>query len=1659
MGELLVEIYEELNQPLPECLRVVTGDIGSVADTRPSSVKSHGSSVLSYGSAPGSVENPGSIKSREGRRMSSRHPSLKEASKRSIVVPKVTRALSRTVSDQCRPLQAASSSNKEVADNNIRKVRRSLFDLSDGATTKPKLQRCQTFGGGSVSELRRSPRKKHKKSLTVTPKKNRTTMGPSKNSFKTPSKGSLTRDKGYTTPKSNKGGVLVPETPGEKIGQTIFNKHRILKSTGTTLVVESPDVKRVSKYTPRRLRASLTVTRRNSFYSGARSRNWERAKTQLLADRFRGHSDRRSLDLTTIQNVGNANFLFSEIVPASQSSPPKKGISKSVEEKSCLTPKRKVLDFGLDDCTKTTFEERLETMETCHKEVGDISNLSLPVFTNSPAKSTRANLTRGHLSLSPGLDLRKTPIKKVRRALSLCTPSKITRKIDQSPGKMSSCSSSKDSGVNSFKGFFTPSKDKLSQGQNNSNAVSLCQSPNTPKQNNQSVHNSDTGLSTMTPSKRVQFSLALTPSKNINLANTSQTPNNKDGSFISNPQTPKSILKTPMKTPSKTPQKSSFHSSEIFVPVAKDGINNYIKTPTKSEKGLNTPSRKIKYLSKLNVGEDPDLLPETPHTTLKNRFSPVKLDGIVSFTENEIELVSPSKGDKASSKPSVVLFNTPFRVHPVKELSEESTQKMEIGSTAANENTPNLIDADLSMVPGMGPEDVEMMSSLIFGEDIYPDSEIGAFEVSEDDEIMKFNLNCILSTLSSPQKKIDQSPLKIGCDQNEDSRSSLPEKQMPLLDLNSIFTDHTTPKKDPKFEKEYSVSPEISMDPKVRAQIERRNKEDSMYSGVDVTATQVIMKSPQVNTDDRKTESSHDFLINNVCAMRNSEALNQNTDRILNKGKKKLILNTAEGLMSASESNMSTYQAKKAKHVGEPENKLKDMCLKEMKKDTSTSEAEKKTCRKTKLSVSKETKQKICIEEAEEEIILNKSQEKVLVTENTTTIEKSKKISVKEAVEKVPTRVAENVLSRNESKMEVSAQEGEKILSGCGTTGKMSKKKLVNKDVNEEIQADVTNTVKIQSEGVSAELHSTKAAKRHYSESSDELEEDIIQENMRNKRVTSNRTDFKKRRFSERMKKSKDAEKQRNQRSCRKLITSMCELSDDDNSDDDVYLQNCKLTPQYKKRIFDEDSDFLTPVKCFTDTPFTMPLKNVENLPRIPSNESEASSWLEEYDNTKQESNDKNKMDNRFPTGNLSSDEWCKQQKIDVYLSPVGKQISAVETPSRVHRDTMTRRRPETPNDWKITKPRREKRKISEVKGDTEDDSIIIVNDIKNNIGDNETVVDEKGQTKKAKKKKRKGVKLKITKSGEHYQVSETNISNEGSDQNSSGDVKLHLSQSDSVRSNCSDNLDSSLSSNNFETPVTKRKKKNQKESESFITPYRFTRHMSRDLSITPEFFQKLITLSPKKEPDAVHNSQKLADEFLGKRIELEMMQVSKVGTDSSTAHSELENDTSTEDQPCASYPDCKRNESLNNIAEGEWSVKSVPGSPTLKTFIRLQKEKHSILLSPRIELSPLREGNIVPVNGISNCTSLDDDSEKKKPSGSSISHKHSSPLHTSNRKKSKLTDPSLLSLVHLSVSPILNNNLLEERSNSKSTSKSQVKPKSSRRLYRNRNGGHDESP
>ncbi|XP_071544769.1 uncharacterized protein [Panulirus ornatus] len=1612
LGEVLVEIYEELNQPLPEPLVVLTSDVGEVGDTKPSSVNSQDSSVKSYSSPLGSAENPGSGKSRDGRRMLPRHRSLKEASKRSIVVQKVTRTLSRTISEQSKPQAApiptASASNKHGTDSNLRNVRRNLFVLPDGAASKSKLQRSQTVGAIPVSKLRRSPRKKRRKSHAITPVKSRTVSASPKASHKTPIKGLVTPERGLKTPKSKRGGVLVPETPGEKVGQTIFTKHRVCKSTGTTLIGESPDVKRVSRTTPRRLQASLTVTRRNSFYSGARSRNWERAKTRLLADRIRGLSDRRSLDAYPLQSMNDASFLFSEIIPTDP--PSQQSFSEEDEKKNnCSTLERKMLDYGLDNSTSTAMKERLGRAETSHI-VCEHSSKSL--FTNSPAKNTHTDLA-SVTSFTSGTDLRQTPVKRVRKALSLCTPTK-TGKAEQSPRNLVGFHSSEKDKMD-FLGFSTPGKEKLGEENRDTSSFLTCQNPGTPQQTN---HDEPSGLSGVTPSKRVQFNLIFTPSKHVSPSTIPQTPKIKDGCFSSPPQTPKSILKTPLKTPGKTPRKIPFHSPDSFVPLVKRSMFSPLKTPLKNDKGLNSPPRKVpSLLSK------PESVPETPPPQ-QNSSTPVKVEGIVSFSEGEIELLSPDRRP-TTTKSSAILFTSPMKVHPIRGLSERkmSPEKIDNSKITVNENTVNSEDADISVFPNVNPDDIDMVNSLLFG-DFDPDLGIGTLELS-DDEILKLNLNGILRSLSSPQKKASQSPEEIGFKLSEETCSSLPEKQLPLLDINTILAESTTPeKKDQHLDCENidcSVSPEISMDPKIKLYLESMNAELSQKSHDNCSAV------------DGKTESARMSI---VCGHKkvagtspiNSVSLTADVEQLIEiKGKEKMALKEAEKNISVSDTevDLPVNKIKKRIFVHEIKNNVcaskenmihpyevrENMSHKNEITEVRKSETIKGTLKGREQFTPGE---KICQGGSQEGMSAKESDLKISAKET------KKRVAVTEAKEK----------HGKERKSTISPNKAKKRFSSLETVKEV--RNVVGKRMSA-IEAKAITSSMIQ---VLSEKSPVKCSAKSFKMPS-------FKDGNESGNTRSERNDLKRRRFSERrneQKKKKSNIEKRSIRTCRKLIQSFCELSSESEySEDDMFLDDKWLTSStQKKRNF--HSNFIFPDKFDKrETLEPAPLMNAENFLHSPSDKSEVSSAVgDRSDNgSRKETGNENEMDIFPQQKNDNSEKVCEQ--LNGNLSLVDKHLSTTQKiPSETGKETVTQKQSEIPCDWNMVKPRSNKRKSCEMNSEFKDDP---QNHVKNMKMSQDSKVVNGGEGKsesiKKAKKKKKGVKLKLTRSGEHYQVSETNTSVDGSDLNSSGDAKLHYNKSESICSDHSGSLNNSLLSNRCETSFTRKKK--CKETKSVITPLRFTRHMSKDLSVSPELFQKLITLSPTKATDT---SERAADEALGKKIEFEMMHINKVLRHSSENSSDVETVTYTQSS------DHRRKKSFDNIIEEEWSVKNVPGSPTMKTFIRKQKQKYCIRMSPRIELSPLPNNQVIK-KLITNQSNVAEVTDVQEHLVTNHLPTQSSPFDKNHGKNMQLSNPSFLSLVHLSVSPILSNSVPQDRFISESASQSQMKPKSSRRLYR----------
>lgn len=812
LGEVLVEIYEELNQPLPENLAILTGNLMSVA---PPSNKSNMGSVKSYDSgAVGSYENnPGSGKEMKRSTALQRHPSFKETTKRQIVVPIGPRVgLRRTVSDaQTKPKPVTKQSDKpqvtkknkaddikkNEAEDDVRKVRRSLFDMDD--VPRPKLQRSQTISG--ASDLRKSPRKKSRKS-TTTPKK-KIASSSSQESFKTPLKDTPTSETGWKTPKSKTGSserVLVPETPHYKIGTNEFNKRRVRKSTGNTIITESPDVKRACKTTPRRLRASLTISRRNSFYSGARSRNWEKGKSQLLVDKIRAKIDRKSLDISAIENVGDASFLFSEIFSASQSD-----LSQEIE--NIALPEKKVLNFGLDD----------ENVENEHS--GNVSrSMDFSGF-SSPSKNTRLASKSSAESESVS-----TPLKNIRRSLSMASPAKTQLLSMASPAKphsflmpspkrpqsnvlpsplkgmrsqslLSFDSPSKNTNLSTSMGsdvFESPSKNTRSSL--SSPVKEIIFSPAKNKNVNVLMNNEESKkhsplksrqnsllqnacILSMTPSKRVQFNFVETPSKR--------------GSVTNSP-TPKSILKTPGKTPTKSPLRTPKKSPKMtpnklirnrvsqspFKASTKSPLRTILmttptkvefRTPTKSPhsktpikspfrspslffsstKILRTPSKtptkegaNMLYLSNIQADEFSDLVPETPNRPNIN----VTTLGELPMIDREIELSSPVKGSRSRSTASIVLHNTPTKGQQGIQKDLFSLDPVEFPlDSISTINPPGSVlykankqdDGDGSTnLPDIAPEDIEFVNSIMFGSNFDPDSGLGITGSSDEDDEM-----------------------------------------------------------------------------------------------------------------------------------------------------------------------------------------------------------------------------------------------------------------------------------------------------------------------------------------------------------------------------------------------------------------------------------------------------------------------------------------------------------------------------------------------------------------------------------------------------------------------------------------------------------------------------------------------------------------------------------------------------------------------------------------------------------------------------------------------------------------------------------------------------------------------------------------------------------
>ncbi|MPC07936.1 Eukaryotic translation initiation factor 3 subunit A [Portunus trituberculatus] len=367
----------------------------------------------------------------------------------------------------------------------VKNVCRNLFELGETSQSfaKTHLQKSNTQPGQNtpkktsvlVSKMRQPPH--------ITPVK--------KSTFRS------------TTPCFKAGNrLIIPETPENKIGSTIFNHNRCHKSTGTTCIGESPDIKmscrELSKTTPRRLRASLTAARRNSFYSGAsgaRSRNWERARTRLLADHIKGHADRRLSDSASQLSV-NAGFLFSNILSASPFPSPS-GQMKNAQQtsKQTITPDKSVLGSNLNIGAGNDSEKK------------DDNSVTTKVTVGSPPGGVCARVElQNKNGVATSMDLGHTPVKRVRRVLMLTTPSKACLGTSTSPEREYNTPGSTGT---DFSGFSTPIKKSLPLI-DRERGFEVTETPATAMVTE--LHDTEYAEVLHTPqNKKVQFTLKLSP--------------------------------------------------------------------------------------------------------------------------------------------------------------------------------------------------------------------------------------------------------------------------------------------------------------------------------------------------------------------------------------------------------------------------------------------------------------------------------------------------------------------------------------------------------------------------------------------------------------------------------------------------------------------------------------------------------------------------------------------------------------------------------------------------------------------------------------------------------------------------------------------------------------------------------------------------------------------------------------------------------------------------------------------------------------------------------------------------------------------------------------------------------------------------------------------
>jgi len=435
--ELLCTLFDELNQERPPALTALFSPGASMAGSvGPSSGKSSVASYISCSSQLQQVKNKQKPAFNRTKSFDSRQINLGAAANK--------RALKREksmISTTGRMVTKAKSGMKaKVLANPLKQVGKS----PKKAVKKPEnVKRVLAFDGGSMRVASR-------KTVAAPCKKGTTTPRKKDKSRSTPKKHTTPR-KMMTPGKQHR--MLAPETPTHKITRR--------KSDGQVLVPETPDhvLVKQSKTTPRRTQASVYLRRKASFYSGAGSRNAQRAEESMNASLIQGNvgnqsmfanfndsARRDSLD-TSGGELNKSSILFPHLVKNKK----RKWEDEDDEDKSPVrTVKRRLQSFSEDadgdmfgynegDQLFGDTVEKSTLINTPRKQINMTPNkFGVVEDLFSPNKKVQFNMVPMHptptrSTLTPkAKGILKTPNKDARtpnKTLNFGTPSKSNQSV------------------------------------------------------------------------------------------------------------------------------------------------------------------------------------------------------------------------------------------------------------------------------------------------------------------------------------------------------------------------------------------------------------------------------------------------------------------------------------------------------------------------------------------------------------------------------------------------------------------------------------------------------------------------------------------------------------------------------------------------------------------------------------------------------------------------------------------------------------------------------------------------------------------------------------------------------------------------------------------------------------------------------------------------------------------------------------------------------------------------------------------------------------------------------------------------------------------------------------------------------------------------------